>query len=332
MLRYSTPQFSGSSVQYSPYFDNKIAVGSGANYGLVGNGKLSLLDIQPNGSLLLTNAFLTQDNVFDISWSEMNENQIITAQGDGTIRLFDINLSKYPLQVIKAHEKEVFSCNWNLVNKQNFVSSSWDGTCKIWDPERGQCVANWMPASKTLENGIHLQNKATCVHQAMFSPHDPNLVISCSSTSHITLKDVRSANQTSIIGHHGLEALSVDFNKYQPFIFCSGGADKLVRVWDYRMMSSESSLVHRNRRKPLHDHVGHRLAVKKVAWSPHCDDVIMSTSYDTTVKIWGKNRVRKTFRHHTEFTTGCDWSLWGAPGFVATCGWDGNIFVWNALQ
>jgi peroxin-7 len=36
--------------------------------------------------------FETQDGLFDISWSEINEHQLITACGDGSIKLWDINL------------------------------------------------------------------------------------------------------------------------------------------------------------------------------------------------------------------------------------------------
>ena len=34
-------------------------------------------------------SFDTQDGLFDLAWSEIHENQIVTAVGDGSIRLFD---------------------------------------------------------------------------------------------------------------------------------------------------------------------------------------------------------------------------------------------------
>lgn len=61
----------------------------------------------------------------------MNENQVLAATGDGSIKLFDITLDKFPVQVWSEHGREVFAVQWNLVTKDTFCSSSWDGTIKI---------------------------------------------------------------------------------------------------------------------------------------------------------------------------------------------------------
>lgn len=34
----------------------------------------------------------TQDGLYDVAWSEVHENQIVTASGDGTLRLWDVTL------------------------------------------------------------------------------------------------------------------------------------------------------------------------------------------------------------------------------------------------
>jgi len=49
MLEFRTPGFKGFNVKYSPFFDNKLAVATGQNYGLVGNGRLYILELTPNG-------------------------------------------------------------------------------------------------------------------------------------------------------------------------------------------------------------------------------------------------------------------------------------------
>jgi hypothetical protein len=33
------------------------------------------------------------------------------------------------------------------------------------------------------------------------------------------------------------------------------------------------------------DLLGHRFAVRRIVWSPHWQDVLLSTSYDTTVRV-----------------------------------------------
>ena len=37
-------------------------------------------------------SFDTQDGLYDVAWSEANENQLLTASGDGALRLFDIKI------------------------------------------------------------------------------------------------------------------------------------------------------------------------------------------------------------------------------------------------
>lgn len=49
MLHYRTQGFNGCAVKYSPFFDNRLAVASAANFGLVGNGRLFILELTPNG-------------------------------------------------------------------------------------------------------------------------------------------------------------------------------------------------------------------------------------------------------------------------------------------
>lgn len=38
-------------------------------------------------------SFETQDGLYDVAWSEINENQLVTASGDGSIKLWDATLN-----------------------------------------------------------------------------------------------------------------------------------------------------------------------------------------------------------------------------------------------
>lgn len=49
MLEFRTQGFNGYAVKYSPFFDSRIAVASAANFGLVGNGRLYILNLGPDG-------------------------------------------------------------------------------------------------------------------------------------------------------------------------------------------------------------------------------------------------------------------------------------------
>ncbi|KAL8808607.1 MAG: hypothetical protein Q9200_004194, partial [Gallowayella weberi] len=103
MLEFRTQGFNGYAVKYSPFFDSRIAVASAANFGLVGNGRLYILGLTPKGIVAEkcsperpAKRFDTQDSLYDLAWSESHENQCLAAAGDGSIKLFDINLDHFP--------------------------------------------------------------------------------------------------------------------------------------------------------------------------------------------------------------------------------------------
>jgi peroxin-7 len=56
MLEFRTPGFNPYAVKYSPYFDNKVAVASAANFGIAGNGKLFVLNLTDQGVVALEKA------------------------------------------------------------------------------------------------------------------------------------------------------------------------------------------------------------------------------------------------------------------------------------
>lgn len=431
MLSYRTQGFNPYSVAYSPFYDSKIAVSAAANFGLVGNGRLYVLDLTETGQIAPQAIFDTQDGLFDLAWSEINENQVVASSGDGTIKLFDLTTAtppqpgqnqtkiNFPLQVYKEHTREVFSVNWNLVQKHLFCSASWDGTIKVWSMDRGTSIATFVApiadhSSSNTPQSIQQQQHAApkshvhapgsggqsaiavgsgpgpgagagavgtapaSIHAAMFSPHDPNIIASVHADSHIRIWDTRAFPSLThdFLGHGGVEALTVDWNKYRPTVLATGGVDKVIKVWDLRMAPNIStnnqidargstnggtgvpigqgpSYVQHSIIAPINELLGHDYAVKRVIWSPHAADTLISTSYDMTARVWrdltasgdnslaGGSRymsrlnhgsgILNTFNNHTEFVMGADWSLWGEPGWVATVGWDEMLYAWKAV-
>lgn len=92
---------------------------------------------------------------------------------------------------------------------------------------------------------------------------------------------------------------------------------------------------------------GHDYAIRRLAWSPHARDVIITASYDMTVRLWNDGSSQPqdpsvgprlgqqlgVMNRHTEFVTGVDWCLFGMGGWVASCSWDERVMLWdtNAL-
>lgn len=366
MLSFRTQGYSGYATRYSPFFDSKLAVAGAANYGLVGNGRIYILDIGPDGTLQPQNVFDTQDGAFSLAWSETHENHLVSAHGDGAVKLFDITQRQFPLMSWHEHAKEVFAVSWNLVDKHVFCSASWDESIKLWDPTRPNSLQTFraphlsgapppqarvaVPMTKT-GTGVGTPTGgmgggagaggSNCIYAAKFSPHEGSILASAHSDSTIRVWDVRTpeGRPATVIphAHSGLECLALDWNKYRASTLASGGVDKAVKIWDLRRPRGTA---------PLNDLRGHDYAVRSVSWSPHAAEVLISGSYDTTARVWRDTsvdsapynpRVNHTkgqvsmFDRHTEFVIDADWSLWGQPGWVASTGWDEMVYLWKAV-
>ncbi|KAK9313149.1 WD40-repeat-containing domain protein [Lipomyces starkeyi] len=340
MYSFRTTGFNGYAVQYSPFFDSRLACAASANFGLVGNGRLYVLGLTPTG-IVAEKWFDTQDGLFDCAWSEIHENQIVTATGDGSIKLFDITLNDYPVQSWREHTREVFSANWNLVEKNTFCTSSWDGLIKIWSPVRPKSIATLQPRDAPL----------SCTYAASYSPYNATLIASCSSDSYLRLWDPRVGDfpTNSVYAHNGAEILSLDWNKYRPDIIATSSVDRTIKIWDLRFMNRTSPTPPAmSNASPVNELYGHNYAVRKIAWSPHASELLLSASYDMTARVWEDRSafkqsatqpsitrlhhgggLRGLWDRHSEFVVGCDWSLWGAEGWVCTVGWDEMVWVWD---
>lgn len=142
------------------------------------------------------------------------------------------------------------------------------------------------------------------------------------------------------------EALTHDWNKYRDSIVAAAGVDRLIRTFDIRAPHQG----------PVAILAGHDYAVRKVTWSPHLSDTLLSASYDMTCRAWsdgsamgpdagnmgdgemgfdagggvyGGGRELGRMGRHTEFVMGVDWCMYGAEGWCASCGWDERVLVWD---
>lgn len=161
------------------------------------------------------------------------------------------------------------------------------------------CPSKWTPERpRSIET---LQAHHACVYQALFSPHQPDLIASCSTDGTIKIFDLRAPayiargpntnNFTDPLSAavlttpaSGTEILSIDWNKYRPMVLVSAGVDKASRIWDCRMVQKgEVAQIGGICENQL---LGHEYAIRKVQWSPHRTDVVATASYDMTCRVY----------------------------------------------
>jgi peroxin-7 len=300
--------FMGYSVKWSPYHENRLAVATAQHFGIIGNGRQFVLEITPQGIRPLA-TFLSQDGLFDCAFSEENQNHLVSASGDGSVKLWDINQPNMPpLSNFREHTKEVYSIDWNLLKKDTFITGSWDGTIKWWSPRQPQSL------------GTFAEHQAK-VYAAMWSPHNPVSFASVSGDRLLKIWDVNTPRSVQTVLAHNHEILTCSWNKYKPNVIVTGSVDKSMKIWDLRRPDREVSMF-----------APHTYAVRRIVCSPHSEDIILSASYDMSVIVWSEKMglVQRT-QHHTEFALGCDFNMF-IPGQIASCGWDCGVFTWMQGQ
>ncbi|RQM09536.1 hypothetical protein DD237_007240 [Peronospora effusa] len=287
--RKTQTQFHGYSVEFSPFVDTLVAVGTAQYFGIVGNGRQYVYEMLPEGGLTPIRAFDTPQGVYDCAWSENHGQELVTSCADGSVKLWHLETrDQFPIQNYHEHKHEVSGVNWNLVAKDSFASASWDGSIKIWKPEVPHSV-------------LTLSEHSSAVYNAVWSTQDHSLVASCSGDGTVKIWDLNSGRAITTIAAHGNEVLALDWNKYNQFEVVSGSTDCSIKVWDIRNLAREVRMF-----------PGHNYAVKKIKCSPHDPDVIASVSYDMSVGIWNTKspypRLQNA-QHHSEFVFGFDFSL-----------------------
>ena len=84
-----------------------MAVAQAQYFGLVGHGAISVLSVEQHG-IGVFREFRTPDATFDVCWSEANQSHLLSASGDGCLRLWDtMGAAQEPLVQVKAHEAEI---------------------------------------------------------------------------------------------------------------------------------------------------------------------------------------------------------------------------------
>ena len=94
--------------------------------------------------------------------------------------------------------------------------------------------------------------------------------------------DKRDASKPSnkVEEAHSAEINCLSFNPNNEFLVATGGADKVVALWDMRNMN-----------KPLHRFEGHTDEILQLSWAPFTESIFASSSADRRVHIWDLARI-----------------------------------------
>ena len=132
-----------------------------------------------------------------MAWSEMNDNQLVSTCGDGSVKLWDLQSPGFPLMSWEEHTQEVYAVDWNLITKDTIATGSWDDTIKLWSPESPTSIgtvrcclahaprsahwADFLPAAVLRACLFFCQfaEHQNCIYSVCWSPYQPTMLASC---------------------------------------------------------------------------------------------------------------------------------------------------------
>lgn len=89
-------------------------MGTSQHFGIVGNGQQLVLELGTDGVMRHVQSWNTANAIYDCVWSEENDSLLLSACGDGTIKLWNTKVAEQPIRSFEEHHAEVHSVDWNI--------------------------------------------------------------------------------------------------------------------------------------------------------------------------------------------------------------------------
>jgi len=252
----------------------------------------------------------------------------ITASKDQTLRVWERAqneeefVTKYVCYGHIGSVEAVSVCPSSQTNK--FCSGSWDKDIKIWDTSQASESSNAESKKNKKRKVGYLELKpvsslsghSQCVSGVVWLENS-NQIISGSWDHSIRVWDIESAsNVNTLNGNKVVTGLSFS-EKLK--VIATAHADNVVRVWDPR--THDGPLVSQS----FNSHKGF---VYSVSWHPVSEYLLLSSSADTTVKIWDiRSKIPlHTINSHTDKVLCVDWAI-DNKDFIVSGGADSQLRI-----
>ncbi|KAI8391614.1 WD40-repeat-containing domain protein [Radiomyces spectabilis] len=170
------------------------------------------------------NAQYHVDAIMDLSWNKHHRNFLLSSSADGTVKLWDLSISKC-MQSYTHHTDKVQSVAWHPTEPTVFMSGSYDQTVCVLDARSPDHVKRWKLNSD--------------VESLRWDPHNPNCFYVATEDGMVQYFDVRSSGDNGVGGKalftlqaHDCAVSAMDVSPIIPGCLTTGGTDKQIKIWN----------------------------------------------------------------------------------------------------
>ena len=324
----------GTCVRFSPLAPSLLAHGGSENFGYAGNSFLTIFDFNIQQAVMkVRKRYALKNCIQSIAFSEQNPNLVSASTGAGEFSLFDIgSATMNPVLQMRLFKREALSVSNNRFLPFLYAVGGAEGGIRLVDVNQKKIDAIMLSAEapnfpKQGNPEMGPVPPPESIHEVQWHPNKKTVLGACSSLGRLYIKDLalpKPDKNALIINNSGVSILTFDFNKYNPTV-AVGGIDNSIKIFDMR-----------NAGMPVTVLTGHRYALVRVRFSPFADCLLVSGSYDMTVKAWDLKRLPqtplvKTHTRHREFVTDLDFSLFHQH-YVVTSSLDRFVNIFHSMS
>jgi len=279
-------------------------------------------DYEPKQRNLCTGHF---GKIYALHWGP-DSNAIVTASQDGKLIIWSSHSGNKQL-AITLNSAWVMTCAFSQT--YDFIASGGlDNTVSIFKTSNHNAQAG--------PNGGRFRSKDLYreleKHDGYLSCArfiDDGELMSASGDGTCILWDVESRSAKSIFMDHTGDVMSIDLNKENKNLFCSGSVDATAKVWDMR--SGDRCIA---------NFAGHKSDINTVRWftDSHC---LVTGSDDGTVRLFDMRSYRQLNEYadpenrslHSQDAAGVTSVDVSASGSYVFAAYDnGQVYMWSALK
>ncbi|XP_020271293.1 WD-40 repeat-containing protein MSI1-like isoform X2 [Asparagus officinalis] len=217
----------------------------------------------------------------------MPQNPFLIATKTVSAEVYIFDYSKHPSKPpidgacnpdlrLKGHGSGGYGLSWSPFKKGHLLSCSDHGQTCLWD-------INATPENKALSALRIFKADEGIVEDVDWHLRNDYLFGSVGYDGHLHIWDLRetTSNQPiqSVVAHQGL-VNCLAFNPFNEWIAATGSADKTVKLFDLRRLSTS-----------LHTFDYHKQQVIQLGWSPKHETILASCCAGRRILVWDLNRI-----------------------------------------